>query len=65
MFKEAFAAMSKAVELDPKMIDARHHPEDFVFAFGQNDKAREQAMAILQIDSTKSLGHMLAWEASI
>ena len=59
MFKEAFAAMSRAVELDPKMIEARHHLGTLYLLSGQTDKAREQAMAILQIDSTKSLGHML------
>ena len=47
MFKEAFAAMSRAVELDPKMIEARHHLGTLYLLSGQTDKAREQAMAIL------------------
>ena len=61
--REAYWEMSETVRLDPQNVQARLRYGTVSAAIGDNDLAREQAEAVLQIDPTNSPALILRGQA--
>ena len=59
MITEGVAAMTRAVEINPDLLDARHQLGGLHLLSRDTKKAREQAEFILTKDANNSLAHLL------
>ena len=59
MIREGYAALTKAVEINPDLLEARNQLGGLYLLSRDTKKAREQAEFILAKDAKNSLAHML------